>query len=371
MKEQDQIFQLYIQHLSGELTPEEESYVEKKLKEDEGFRAVWASFSEGDRARRTEAFARDLSTDGALAEMKHRRISRGGVRRMWYAAAAVVAGLVITGSVLLWPSPKTAPATARLPELPPSAVNLVLANGQTITLNGDSTQTIALQQATLNNNNGTLAYQSTDTSSSTLRVPAGGSYKMVLADGTTVWLNASSSLRFPFSFAGPTRDVYVEGEAFFKVAKDAQHPFIVHTPQTQVRVLGTSFNINTYEPGAERTSLVEGSVQMHSRNGQQLTLKTGLQAGFSGDGFSTVPFDEEEVTAWMSGVYYFHKMPVTAITAAASRFYGIRFQAEEERFAKVTITGVMDRGRLQEFLNDLQTTAGAEIQIENRTVYLR
>ncbi|WP_346318939.1 FecR domain-containing protein [Chitinophaga sp. YIM B06452] len=370
MKEQEHIFQLYIQHLSGELSPEEETYIEKKLKEDEGFRAVWASFSEGDRARRTEAFARDLSTDGALAEMKDRRISRGGVRRIWYAAAAVVAGLLVTGGVLMWPSQKDTPA-AQLPELPPSAVNLVLANGQTITLNGDSTQTIALQQATLSNSNGTLAYQSTDTSSSILRVPAGGSYKMVLADGTTVWLNASSSLRFPFSFSGATRDVYVEGEAFFKVASDAQHPFIVHTPQTRVRVLGTSFNINTYEPGAERTSLVEGSVQMQGRNGQQLILKPGLQADFSAAGFSTAPFDEEEVTAWMSGVYYFHKMPVTAITAAASRFYGIRFETEGERFAKVTVTGVMDRARLQEFLSDLQTTAGAEIKIENQTVYLK
>ncbi|RPD40690.1 FecR family protein [Chitinophaga barathri] len=371
MKEQEQIFQLYIQHLSGALTPEEEIYIETKLKEDEGFRKVWMSFSEGDRARRTEAFARDLSVDGALAEIISRRTSRGGVRRMWYAAAAVVAGLAITGGVLLWQGQNPSGQTAQLPELPSSTVNLVLANGQTITLNGDSTQTISLQQATLQSSNGTLAYQSTDTSSSTLRVPAGGSYKMVLADGTTVWLNASSSLRFPFSFNGPTRDVYVEGEAFFKVAKDAEHPFIVHTPQTAVRVLGTSFNVNTYQPGSERTSLVEGSVQLQSRDGRQLTLRPGLQADYSGKGFNTTAFDEEEVTAWMSGVYYFHQMPLAELTSAASRFYGIRFQAEGERFATVAITGLMDRARLQEFLNDLKTTAGAEIHIENQTVYLK
>lgn len=371
MKENEEIFQLYIQHLSGGLTPEEAAYVETKLKEDEGFRKVWASFSEGERARRTEAFAKELSADGALAELKSRRAGRGGVRRMWYAAAALVAGIAVTGAILLWQPRQNASSTVQLPGLPDSAVNLVLANGQTIALNGDSTQTISLQQATLHNNNGTLAYQSADTSSSTLRVPAGGTYKMMLADGTAVWLNASSSLRFPFSFNGPTRDVYVEGEAFFKVAKDAQRPFIVHTPQTEVRVLGTSFNINTYQPGAERTALVEGSVQLHSRGGQQLLLKPGLQANYTAGGFQTAAFDEEEVTAWMSGVYYFHKMPVSDIATVASRFYGIRFQAEGERFASVAVTGLMDRARLEEFLNDLKTTAGAEIRVENQTVYLK
>ncbi|MBO9150803.1 FecR family protein [Chitinophaga sp. GCM10012297] len=371
MKENEQIFQLYIQHLSGELTPEEATYIETKLREDEDFRRVWASFSEGERARRTETFAKELSADGALAELKSRKRGRGGVRRMWYAAAAVVTGIAVTGAILLWQQRPATQTTAQLPELPASAVNLVLANGQTITLNGDSAQTISLQQATLHNNNGTLAYQSTDTSSSTLRVPAGGTYKMMLADGTTVWLNASSSLRFPFSFNGPTRDVYVDGEAFFKVAQNAERPFIVHTPQTEVRVLGTSFNINTYQPGAERTALVEGSVQLQSRDGKQLTLKPGLQADYSSNGFRTGAFDEEEVTAWMSGVYYFHKMPVADIAVIASRFYGIRFRAEGERFASVAITGLMDRARLDEFLNDLETTAGADIRVENQTVFLK
>lgn len=371
MKENEQIFQLYIQHLSGTLTPEEETYIETKLKEDGHFRAVWASLSEGERARRTEAFAKDLSAEGALAEMKSRKAGRGGVRRMWYAAAAILTGIAVTGGILLWQPQTGARQTAQLPELPDSAVNLVLANGQTVALNSDSTQTISLQQATLHNTNGTLAYQSADTSSGTLRVPAGGTYKMMLADGTEVWLNASSSLRFPFSFRGAAREVYVEGEAFFKVAKDAQHPFIVHTPQTEVRVLGTSFNINTYQPGAERTALVEGSVQLQSRGGGQLLLKPGLQAEYSANGFHTAAFDEEEVTAWMSGIYYFHKTPVADIAAAASRFYGVRFHAEGEWLAAVTVTGLMDRARLDEFLSDLETTTGAEIRVENQAVYLK
>ena len=175
------------------------------------------------------------------------------------------------------------------------SVNLVLPDGKTFELSKDGdAETIALDNATIKTDNSTLQYNSADTMQNTLWVPAGESYKIVLSDGTEVWLNAATRLRFPSRFYGKQREVYVEGEAYFKVAKDAAHPFIVHTTLTQVQVLGTSFNINTYEAGNVKTALVEGKVLTKSNDGKSMELTPGYAANYEvAKGFVSGVFDED------------------------------------------------------------------------------
>ncbi|MGY0036742.1 FecR family protein [Pedobacter sp. NJ-S-72] len=139
-----------------------------------------------------------------------------------------------------------------------------MANGQHIDLSDTATHVINLPFAQIKKGDHGLRYKLDDHKIqewSTLVVPVKLDYQITLSDGTRVWLNSASSLHFPFSFSGATREVYLTGEAFFKVAKNPDQPFIVHTNQTDVKVLGTEFNVNSYNSNITMTSLVEGSVK--------------------------------------------------------------------------------------------------------------
>lgn len=370
MEYQDHIFQLYMHKLSGELTPEEEAGIARQLEEDPAFREAWEALVTDARSQRTAVYVKAVAPEAGLDEMKQRRKPRKPLRA-WapYAAAAVLLG---AGAwfALRNDAPQTS-VTAQSASAPMPGVSLTLANGKTVHFHPDSAaQTVALDKATLRSENGQLDYESADTSVTVLNVPAGGTYRLVLSDGTEVRLNASTRLHFPFHFGAATREVTVEGEAYFQVAKETSRPFIVHTPQSDVRVLGTSFNINTYKPGSDKTALVEGSVLLQARNGRQLRLEPGQQAESSGTELHAAPFDADDVLSWMQGIQYYHHATVPDLLADASRFYGLAFEAEAGKFGSVKVTGLMDRARLQEFLNDLATTTGGNVDYNGHTIRL-
>jgi ferric-dicitrate binding protein FerR (iron transport regulator) len=366
LETQEKIFQLYIQKLSGHLSPEEEAHVKKMLAQDAGFRDTWNALEEQDRSIQATDYLQGLEPEAALHQLKSKRSARTRRLRIMSAAAAVLI-LVSAGAYFMFPAQKT--TLAELVEKNKRTVSLITANGQSVALTQDSAaKTIQLNNAVLNAGNGTLAYNSRDTTENTLMVPPGETYKLILSDGTEVHLNASTSLRFPFHFGKTTRDVYVDGEAYFKVAKDATHPFVVHLPQSSVTVLGTSFNVNTYDATQEKTSLVEGKVLLQN----QWELKPGMQGIVAaGKTYSTHEFDEEEVLSWMKGVYYFHKMPLAELTVIASRFYVVKFIPDNNKFAGIAVTGLMDRDKLSEFLTDLKTTANADFHFEQQTILLK
>lgn len=372
MEQQEKIFQLYIQRLSGDLTPEEESYVQRMLAQDAAFRETWDALESQGRSIGAGQYVSSLNAEEALEDLnKRKRVRRRNLRTNLAIAASLLL-LVVAGAFWLTQrQPVSLQQFVEQAEQEKQAIQLTTANGQSVSLNKDSSKSISLANATLNASNGSLNYTSTDTAMNVLAVPAGEQYRLVLSDGTEVHLNASTRLHFPFHFGQGNREVTVEGEAFFKVAKDPARRFIVHTPQTQVQVYGTSFNVNTYQ-AQEKTALVEGNVWMQAANGQRMALKPGLLASYNaGKGFETQSFDEEEVLSWMNGVYYFHKMPVADLAQVASRFYGVRFILESDKFAGIATTGLMDRSKLSEFLTDLQVTAGAEFRFGDKAIYLK
>lgn len=372
LETQEKIFQLYIQKLSGHLSPEEETHVQTMLAQDAGFRETWKALEEQDRSIHAGDYLQGLDPQAELDQLKYKR-SR--IRRMRFmSAAAAVLILLATGTYFMLPSKQISIAEfAGQVEKNKQSISLLMANGQSVTLNQDSSsKTITLNNAVLNTGNGTLAYNSIDTTENTLLVPPGETYKLILSDGTEVHLNASTKLRFPFQFGKATRDVYVDGEAYFKVAKDASHPFVVHLPQSNITVLGTAFNVNTYDAGKEKTSLIEGSVMMENRSHLQKQLIPGMQGILSsGNTYAVNEFDEDEVLSWMKGTYYFHKMPLAELTVIASRFYGVKFVLDNEKFAGISTTGVMERAKLSEFLTDLKTTANADFHFEQQAVLLK
>lgn len=165
----------------------------------------------------------------------------------------------------------------------------------------------------------------------TLVTPRGSEYSLKLADGTQVWLNAASRLRFFTANDGAERRVWLEGEAYFEVAHDAKRPFIVESGGQSIRVLCTRFNVNGYDGDrAIYTTLVEGSVAITPlAGGEQVTLQPGQQATYSrrnDDQIAVAAVDTSQATAWMTGTFIFNRASITEIMESLARWYDFEFE---------------------------------------------
>src|SRR5690606_18957184 len=153
----------------------------------------------------------------------------------------------------------------------------------------------------------------------TLTTPRGGQYQTTLSDGTKVWLNAGSSLRYPLHFPTDKRVVTLEGEAFFEVSHDTKRPFTVRVADTEIEVLGTQFNVNSYRNVT--TTLVAGSVKIANDTGQQL-LKPGQEARVE-EHITVHAADIDKVTAWKNGYFHFKDDNMMEIMDQLARWYDV------------------------------------------------
>lgn len=214
---------------------------------------------------------------------------------------------------------------------------LTLADGSTIGLN-DASEGVIVAQAGLvvtRNGDGKIAYQSNDElvpTINTVATPRGGQYQLVLDDGTKVWLNAQSSIKFPTRFAGATRTVAITGEVYFEVAKNKSMPFQVHTPNQQIEVLGTHFNVNTYtDEITEKTTLIEGSVKVAKMvkgvadMGSAKLLKPGQEASLNATNslIAIGDADTEAAVSWKNGYFKFDKADIQTVMRQISRWYDV------------------------------------------------
>jgi transmembrane sensor len=214
-------------------------------------------------------------------------------------------------------------------------------------------------------------YQSKSIEWNTLTVPPKTDYRLDLADGTEVHLNASSTLRFPFIFAGSTREVYLEGEAFFTVAHDPAHPFIVHTGTTSIIALGTKFNVNSYDNNLITTSLVNGSVVTDVGDSLDVTLKPGFEAIYKpGERFTVKRFDEHVTLGWRDGIFRYVDRPLDDLAPVMMRWFGLRLQFENKAMARQTFTGDLEKDKpVDEFLSALCKERHLDFHIYGGTVY--
>lgn len=176
----------------------------------------------------------------------------------------------------------------------------------------------------------------------TLYTPAGQRARLVLQDGTEVWLNAKSKLVYPAHFAGKERRVRVEGEAFFNVAKDSVKPFIVSAENVDMKVLGTQFNVYCY-PDAEyiKTSLLEGCVHVffQDRENEGVLLKPNQQVTVSEGKMEVRPIELEEYFLWRNGVYAFKNEPLIDILKKLELYYDVKIVVEDPSMFRETYTG--------------------------------
>ncbi|MBO9632911.1 MAG: FecR domain-containing protein [Chitinophagaceae bacterium] len=286
-------------------------------------------------------------------------------KRAWfrYAAAAVV---VMAVGLTYWLSGtdttklKQAGETVAQKEVPPGkdGAILTLADGSTVVLDTMGNGLVARQNGShVVLENGKITYYSETASQAmvynTMTTPRGRQFNLTLPDGTRVWLNAESSLRFPTAFTGDDRKVEVSGEAFFEVAQMKDKPFRVSiTNGPEVEVLGTTFNVNAYadEPSIN-TTLLEGSVKVVAKvnpelNGNTVVLKPGQQAqseAGSGKGLRIKHVDLDEVVAWKEGAFSFNDADLKTVMRQLCRWYNVDVEYAGELPEMKPFTGKMGR----------------------------
>ncbi len=170
-----------------------------------------------------------------------------------------------------------------------------------------------------------------------------GNIKVVLYDGSHVWLNAGSELRYPNSLVEDQRVVYLKGEAFFDVAKDHEHPFIVKTISAEISVLGTSFNVNANIASCV-TTLVEGHVRMKNGKQDSVELRAGQQATLSESGMISVrEVDTRYYTSWMNNMFAFREAPLREIMSVLGDWYGCKYRFESTTLENIPYTTMIKK----------------------------
>lgn len=211
-----------------------------------------------------------------------------------------------------------------------------------------------------------------------LVTPKGGEYKIILSDGTQVWINADSEFKYPSKFPeGEERIVYLEGEAYFDVKKDESAPFIVKTVDTEVMVLGTSFNLMAYKNSKlNQTTLVEGKVQVSINNGdkkaESFSLLPNMQMELNreNNSMNTRRVDVNKFIAWRNGLFSFDNQRLEDILIMLSRWYDFEISFDNEAIKDIRFTGEMKRfASFQTLLDLLKINSGIRFEIENRTLH--
>lgn len=203
-----------------------------------------------------------------------------------------------------------------------------------------------------------------------ITTPRGGQYQVMLPDGSQVWLNAASSLRFPTRFHNEQRVVELTGEAYFEIRHDPEHPFIALASGSRIEVTGTHFNVMAYddEPSI-RTTLLEGGVKVVSKDGKDSTLLIPGQQAVARPGgpVRKSMTDVEAAVAWKNGITSFNNTSLSAVLRSLARWYDIDI-TYENRIPQQTFTGGISRYvNLSEVL-DMLRYAGLEFRMSGRTL---
>lgn len=298
--------------------------------------------------------------------------------RYWLTAAAII--FTISISVFLYryfqseeTVQKDIVSASNITDIDPGKdqATLTFSDGQVINLDGKTVTTDAHGVTYVDGKTvspSTVQY-------ATLSTPRKGQYKTVLPDGTVVWLNAESSLKYPTQFTAKERDVELHGEGYFEVAHNARKPFIVTSRGQRVKVLGTKFNINSYEnETAISTTLITGSVQLtNSQNNTAILLKPGQQGKLPSQSstFSVDNVDTDVFTAWTSNDFKFSGTPLKEVFKQLERWYDI--DVDYKKVPNVKVHGTISRAKklstvlyTLEQITDLQfKLTGRGIEVDN------
>ena len=377
----DPIIQLIEEYLSGEMEDvrreELTAWLDKKEENRLFFERLIQDGTWEQRWRQWEK----IDTEAAIRRFDRcTRLDHGKrAYKRWVAAVAVAALLLLAvGFSLRQLMNRTEVAPVLVENILPGSDKaiLILANGEKMKLeNSDSLQVDLGAGNQLVNKDNQLVYQGEETGElqyNELQIPRGGEYQVKLADGTIVRLNSGSSLRYPVAFGKEKREVVLKGEAYFQVAKDKEHPFIVVTGEAEIEALGTSFNVYSYkEENRIETTLVEGAVRFAVAD-QTVILMPGEQGMVGTDGnLEKKKVDVFPYIAWKEGKFVFRKRSLEEVMHIISRWYNVEAVFQNESLKKVSFSGNLKRyDDFEHIVSMLEMTGGIRFKVEGRKIFI-
>lgn len=372
---------LIFKYLQGELSASERDELNDWLK-DERNKRVFSRLVDKRRIMSKMERLGEYDWQRSWAQMERKLHGRRKWRRGYWAVAAALLGVAMLGIWMFTEEEKDIPlmiATSRIEPGKPCA-ELVLPDGKIVGLRKDSSNLLLSENGNALRNKDGVLFLLSDTSRvqkvdySEIRTPRGGEYQVVLSDGTIVWLNSESKLRFPTMFQGKERKVFASGELYFQVAKDSLLPFRVEIEGLyEVEVLGTEFNVRAYSDLPSATTLVEGRVLVRDADAE-IRLMPGEQVvrKDDGKGLAVREVDIAPCVAWKQGYFLFENERLEDILNELARWYNVDVFFEnqsvrEERFS----VDIRRHESFEEVLRLIERTGTVRVEIKENRVFVR
>lgn len=382
MDYKNEIGHLLQKYFSGTIMPDEQRLLDSWMKEKEEHKQLFDRLRKDTRFAEEYGIFREVDTTRAWETFR----VKNGLRRQrrmttWIKYVAVIAlPLLVAGVWLLYPrgGEQSIPVAqnTKIVKREESPVLEVVGGGKVILEKEKDKMIEAGRGVDVQQSSGMLVYSDSVVSeyvdTNVLRIPKGGEFKLQLADGTRVYLNSATDLRYPVAFTGPERRVYLKGEAYFEVAKDVEHPFIVVTDDVQVRVYGTSFNVNTLGADGVRTVLVEGKVGIRGQDlDREYVLKPNELAFYDRNSrdMKIETVDPDLYTLWRKGIFVFERETLENIMNTLSLWYDMEVFFQSESAKQLHFSGHMKRyEQIEDILHAITDATGVVFTINDRTV---
>ncbi|WP_282015420.1 FecR family protein [Marinifilum flexuosum] len=391
---EERIIDIISRSLGGQATTSEEKKELEAWLSDNGNKRFYKGMQQFSAEAKESLKAREANVDRAfekhLGKMKEsRKILRLRTFKKVLPYAASILLMVGLFSVMMYLGHEDSEISQEeqwLTAMEPGSnkAELVLADGKVLDLDANRKKnSIKEKDGTVINNTGTgLVYDASNKANelisyNSLVVPRGGEFQLELEDGTKVWVNSETRLRYPTKFPNNERVVLLEGEAYFEVSKDKNRPFIVKTQGVDVRVLGTQFNVSSYaDDESIQTTLVEGSVAVMDRKNPKtnLLLDPGYQAVFSKEArdIANKKVNVELYTSWKDGKFVFEQASLYDIMNKVSRWYDVKVFYQNNEAGDINFTGTLKRYEsLDRLLGMIEKTNEVKFFFKDNTIIVQ
>lgn len=343
---------LFLKQFTGEISEEEREELDAWIRKNPENRAWFEQKNDLDFVvddYKNSLLAKDSRKAWAGLERKMNKKSRNNRRRIIrYSSVAAVVVIVALCSILFMPEEQANVSLSSSGDIHKSALISLLVSKQRDSVRLDIDRDICVELAGVRNEANTLIYDTVhgegdEVEYHTLYVGKGGEYKVILPDGSVVWLNSESSLRYPTRFSGNRREVELQGEGFFKVVRDERKPFEVKTGDLRVEVLGTSFDIMNYVNEKQaRVTLASGKLRVG--NGERsVVIVPDQQVEIENQKLFVRQVDVRYYTSWMGDLFLFDEEPLDRVVRKLARWYDRDFKFENSTLVETRFSGALPK----------------------------
>ncbi len=379
------IIQLIISCETGQASKEEKAALDNYLKSHPGKRAEISGYAEIIRRADIISNMRDINKEAAwdhILQHMEKTPSRSSFPGKFLKYAAVLLPLIIgVGFLYFYLADDSIKEAERHAEVMSAArkssATLVLSSGESLLLDDHTAGQFFEDEGVKVHQDQSDRIRLAEVSASVMHsliVPRGGEYQLVLSDGSTVWINSDSQLDYPTLFSEDKRHVTLNGEAYFDVVPDPDRPFVVETPEMEVTVTGTTFNIQNYADDVAEATVVSGSIRVLSGDKEAVDVSSGQQARLS---YDTKALEVREVdvrlyTSWIDGMFRFRNMELGELANRMQRWYDVNVDVPEHEVAAIRLTGAMEKERPVEYLVYLiERSAPLNITVKDDTIRIK